>query len=366
MKRGKLLIFSIFIVVVVAGFWGYRYFRPQTQQAVSDRMVQRTMAIPRGSIVRTIGASGSISGARQANLGFALGGQVQRVLVGKGDYVEAGQVLAVMESSQQELALLKAKNALELAKIDGTASARRERELDLQIAEANLEKTKILAPFSGIVVDLAIETGESVNANSSAITLLDNSQFFVNVTVDELDMGLVSLGQRATVTVDALGGAMFHGVVSDIGYIAQASGGLVTVPVSIQIEGDYEDLRVGYSASVEIETARVDNVLKLPLEAVVRRGNQALVTVLRNGVETSVMVQTGLTDGNEVEVVAGLNADDQVVGFNFRAYGQGGANAAGPANFSGAGPMNFSGAASGNSGGVNIQQQIQRFGGFGR
>lgn len=347
MKRKALL--GLIILLVVGGVFVWRFYPQESSPTVSPRTTPvRTMSVPRGSIVRTIEASGTISGARQANLSFALNGQVQKVLVTKGDYVTAGQILAEMESSQQELALLKAKNALELAKFEGTSAAIREREYDLEIAEANLAKTKIIAPFSGIVIELELEEGEAVSANSGTITLLDNSVFFANVTVDELDMSLIKLGQTASVKIDALGGKPLRGVVADIGWQAQASGSLVTVPVAIRIEGEQPDLRVGYSASVEIETARVDDVLKLPLEAVVRRGNESYVTVLRSGQEVPVLVETGLTDGREVEIISGLSADDQVVGFNFSLYIQGGT----------AGSSGFSG--------TNVQRQLQRIGGFGR
>lgn len=343
----KMIIAVILIILIPIGYYGYRHFRKPAVRLERSTTAVRTMAVPRGSIVRTISSAGSVSGARQVNLGFNQGGQVKSLLVKRGDYVNAGAVLAEMDSSQQELALLKASNQLALAKIDGTVSLRRERELDLELAEANLAKTKITAPFSGTVIEVEIEEGEAVTANSSAITLLDNSQFYVNVTVDELDVGLLSLGQKALVTIDARKGETFSGIVADIGWLAQTSGGLVTVPVSILIEGENLDLRVGYSAAVQIETARVDNVLKLPLEAVLRQGNRSLVTVLRDGQEIQVAVETGLTDGLEVEIVSGLEANDQVLAFNFRAYGQGGMG----------GTMNYGG---------NIQRQMPSLGGFGR
>lgn len=350
LRKGMIISLILIVVAVVSVFGIKRFQQRQEHQSVANATAPRTMTVPRGTIIRTIGASGNISGARQVSLGFPVSGQVKRVLVKKGDFVETGSVLAEMESSQQELAVVRAKNALEIAKLDGTEYTRRERELDLRIAEENLARTKIIASFSGIVTEVGIEEGESVSANNAAITLLDNSQFYANVTVDELDMRLISVGQSAIVTVDALGGTPLKGVVADIGLIAQASGGLITVPVSIRIVEDPEELRVGYSAYVQIETARVDDVLKLPLEAVVRRGDQSIVTVLRNGVETPVVVKTGLTDGREVEILTGLNPDDQVVSFNFRFYSQPGTTVT-PAV-----PMT----------GGNIQQQIQRLGGFGR
>ena len=315
---------AILLIAVLIGGGAYyvrqrRGARRQIQQVIAD-MSQMTMPVPRGNISRKIETSGTISGARQADLAFAASGRVQRVYVQLGDYVEEGQVLAQMESAQQELALLKAQNAYELARISGTPNALREAELDLKVAQTNLENTTIRAPFSGVITAVNIEEGEHASANSSVISLLDNSVFYADILVDELDMHLIQVGQEAVVQVDALGGRLLRGTVSQVGMIAQTSGGITTVPVTVRIEDGPADLRVGYSASVIIEVERAENVLKVPVEAVVRQGNRSFVTVLRDGERVPVEVVTGLSDGIEVEIVSGLEPTDEIVGFNFALY----------------------------------------------
>ena len=119
--------------------------------------------------------------------------------------------------------------------------------------------------------------------------------FYAHISVDELDMRQIRLGQGAIVQVDALGGAPLRGTVSQIGMIAQTSGGVTTVPVTIRIEDRPADLRVGYSASVVIEVERAENVLMVPVEAVVKQGGRSFVTVLRDGQRVPVEVVTGIT-----------------------------------------------------------------------
>jgi len=323
MKTKKHLI-VILVVVALIAVGGYyvrqrRSARRQIQQVIAD-VAQMAMRVPRGDISRQIEASGTISGARQADLAFASSGRVQRVYVQLGDNVEEGQVLAQMESAQQELALLKAQNAYELAKISGTPNALREAELDLKVAQANLDNTTIRAPFAGVVTAVNIEEGEHASANSSVISLLDNSVFYADILVDELDMHLIRVGQEALIQVDALGGRRLRGTVSQVGMIAQSSGGITTVPVTVRIDDGPAELRVGYSASVIIEVEKAENVLKVPVEAVVRQGNRSFVTVLRDGERVPVEVVTGLTDGIEVEIVSGLEPTDEIVGFNFALY----------------------------------------------
>lgn len=322
-KRGFIIAMIVVLVVIAGGFYAYRQRLASnvTQGPSRQSMAVNAMRVQRGDISREIESSGTISGARQADLGFTTGGKVQRILVEVGQLVEEGEILAEMESAQQELSLLRAQNAHDLAVISGTANARREAELDLKVAKTNLENTLIKAPFAGIITAISLEEGEHISANTAVVSLLDNSVFYADIAVDELDMHQIRLGQSAIVKVDALGGLPLEGTVSRIGMIAQSSGGITTVPVTIRIQDEPGELRVGYSASVIIEVERASNVLVVPVEAVVRQGDQSFITVVRNGETETVEVVTGITDGMQVEIASGLEPTDQVVGFNASLYG---------------------------------------------
>lgn len=326
MKNKKRWIMVLIVVVVLAAAGGFYVLRqrstPNGAQRVSGQsMASSTMPVSRGDIYREIESSGTIAGARQADLGFTTSGKVQQIFVEVGQHVQEGEELAKMDSAQQELALLRTKNAYDLAVISGTANARREAELDWQVAQANLENTSIKAPFAGVVTAVGLEEGEHVSANSQVVSLLDDSVFYANISVDELDMHQIRLGQSATVKVDALGDQPLQGTVFQIGMIAQPSGGITTVPVTIRIEDQPGELRVGYSASVVIEVERAEGVLVVPVEAVVRQGNRSFVTVVRGGETETVEVVTGITDGMQVEIAAGLEPGDQIIGFNAALFG---------------------------------------------
>ncbi|HKM42708.1 MAG TPA: efflux RND transporter periplasmic adaptor subunit [Limnochordia bacterium] len=323
-KKRRWIILGLIVVVGLAGAFYVVLSRDRSPATLVEgprASMQSAMPIGRGTISRAIESSGTISGARQADLGFTSGGKLEDIFVEVGQLVAAGEILAQIESAQQELALLRAENASGLAQIGGTTNARREAELDLEVARANLENTSIKAPFAGIVTAVAFEAGEHISANTSVVSLLDHSVFYADIAVDELDMYQIQLGQGATVKVDALGGLPLDGTVSRIGMIAQSSGGITTVPVTIRIESEPGELRVGYSASVVIEVERAEDVFIVPVEAVVRQGNRSFVTVLRAGETETVEVVTGITDGMQVEISSGLEPTDQIVGFNSALYG---------------------------------------------
>lgn len=323
MKRKKPWIIILALLVLAAS--GAYYYK---QKSASKKAEQVTglntqssfIPVQRGNITSEIESSGTISGARQAELGFGSSGKVQEVYVEVGQKVKEGEILAVMDSTQQELSLLKAQNAYDLALISGTTNAKKEAELDLRVAKSNLENTTIIAPFSGIVTDVGLEAGEQASSGVAVVSLLDNSVFYADISVDELDMYQVNLGQIASVKVDALGDLILDGTISRIGMIAQSSGGITTVPVTIKINDGPEELKVGYSATVTIEVERVDNVFKVPVEAVIRKENQSFVTVVRDGQTITTEVTTGLSDGLNVEIRTGLKENDQIVGFNYVLY----------------------------------------------
>jgi len=322
MRKKRWLILLILVVLAAGGFYALRNRgRSTTLEVWLEQVRQPTMPVSRGTLRKTISASGTIRGARQADLGFTVGGRIERILVEVGQAVAEGELLAEMDSTQQELALLRAQNAYELAKISGTPNALREAELDLKLAQTNLANTKIQAPFAGVVTAVNFQAGEQVSANNPVVSLLDNSVFYVEIAVDELDVHQIRQGQLALVEVDALPGVPFTGTVDSIGLIAHSSGGITTVPVTIRLAENTAELRVGYSASVTIEVARAEDVLKVPVEAVVVQGNRSFVTVVRDGETRPVEVQTGLSDGLEVEIISGLEPGDQIVGFNVALYG---------------------------------------------
>ena len=166
-------------------------------------------------------------------------------------------------------------------------------EATLNEAKENLLKTTIYAPISGTVSALQAELGERVvgtaqMAGTEILRIADLSRMEVVVEVNENDIIRVSTGDTARIEVDAYLDQTFTGVVSEIANSANISNMNVdqvtnfTVKVAIlpesyahllQAEGDLPPLRPGMTATVEIETERVNEVLAVPIEAVTLRGD---------------------------------------------------------------------------------------------
>jgi len=279
-------------------------------------------------------------------------------IMAKQDYdaKKAAYDLAVATLAQSNAALAQAKAQ--------TQSARGHLNTQEATLRANIDllgKTVAIAPFDGIVTNLPVREGETVvegiqNAEGSTLmTLADMSVITAEVKVDETDIVNVAVGQTADVTVDALPGKVFKGHVTEVGDQALLrSTGVATsqttsgqeeakdFKVVITLDNPSDELRPGLSTTAKIQTARKDNVVAIPIQALVMRvpdpptskagsktgpkapppsdsGPKTVqgVFVVRN--ENGklrahfVPVTTGITGTTDIEVTSGLKPGDEIV-----------------------------------------------------
>ncbi len=227
-----------------------------------------------------------------------------------------------------------------------------------------LDKTVSRAPFNGLVTNVPVREGETVvvgiqNAEGSTLmTLADMSVITAEVKVDETDIVNVRLGQPAEVSVDALPGKTFKGHVTEVGDQALLrTTGIATsqsttgteeakdFKVVVTLDDSSDQLRPGLSATAKITTAHRTNVLTIPIQALVERDPDAEKVFAANGgkpkpgtVEASmsarpktvqgiyrlttdrkkahadfIPVSTGITGATEIEVLSGLQPDEEIV-----------------------------------------------------
>ncbi len=249
-----------------------------------------------------------------------------------------------------------------------TESARAHMQTQVATLRSNtdlLNRTIAVAPFDGIVTNEPVREGETVvegiqNAQGSTLmTLADVSVITAEVKVDETDIVNVVMGQVADVSVDALPGKVFKGHVTQVGDQALLrSTGVATsqttsgteeakdFKVVVTLDQTSDELRPGLSSTAKITTARKDNVLTIPIQALtlytppVKDAKGHVTTVsASNGPATApkpqqgvfalrkmdgklkavfVPVTTGITGATEIEVTSGLQAGDEIVTGTYR------------------------------------------------
>ena len=218
-----------------------------------------------------------------------------------------------------------------------------------------LYKTTIYSPMDGIVTQLNVEFGERVlgsgySQGTNIMTVADLNNIEAVVDVDENDVVLVAIGDTANVTVDAFGDRVFHGIVKEIGNSAKQTGlgtqeQVVNFSVKVKLIDLDPGLRPGMSCNADIETETVSNVISVPIQSVTARTDipvesdslkseennegeggtfekkkpKEVVFLAKNGKAKMVVVETGISDDNYLQIKKGIDEGDEVISGSYRA-----------------------------------------------
>ncbi|MGD8463706.1 MAG: efflux RND transporter periplasmic adaptor subunit [Anaerolineae bacterium] len=187
-------------------------------------------------------------------------------------------------------------------------------QLSLDQAVHQLDGTELTAPHAGTITLVGIKEGE-LSGGQPAFFLTDLSQYHIEVTVDEIDIGRVAEGQAVTITLDALPDETLSGYVDHIADTAQLDTGVVTYAVTIRLNPTTAPLRVGMTTNVDIVTEERDDVLLVPNRfiRIDRTTGQAFVERAQGDQVQPTEIQIGLRDETSSEVLAGLEEGDTVV-----------------------------------------------------
>lgn len=156
-------------------------------------------------------------------------------------------------------------------------------------------------------------SGSSASSSGAFVTIADTSTLTVSADFSEADVAALKQGQTATITFPALSGVTATGQVGSIAQSGTSSNGLVTYAATVTIAQPPAQVRLGQTAAVSVTTGSKENVLALPSTAVHGSGENAYVTVLKNGERSRVTVTTGLQGDSTTEITGGLSAGQQVV-----------------------------------------------------
>ena len=211
--------------------------------------------------------------------------------------------------------------------------AERDYSIGIQTALINLDRTKqsllkteLLAPFDGEVVDVNLHEGDMITQRYSAtglpidiyvLKLADTRVITMTGVVDEIDVGKVSKGQKATVLVDAFPGKTFDGQVQFISPYGTLQTGVGTYKVEITLGPEAAPyLTGGLTSTAEILVDKHKDVLLIPNSALHIQGTESLVYVINEekvGQIEQRLVQVGLQSRTQAEIISGLNEGEKVL-----------------------------------------------------
>ena len=187
--------------------------------------------------------------------------------------------------------------------------------LDLRTAQDNLDGAKLYAPISGTVMSIDTTAGDTISSGTTAITVADLSQPYLDVYLDASDWGNIKTGYEADVTFDILSGKTFTGKVTQVDPGLYTSNGSSVVHAVVQLTGTDAttfNLPLGTTASVDIVGGRANQAILVPIEALHQAGDQYTIFVVENGTPRLRVVQVGLQDSLYAQITSGLEAGEVV------------------------------------------------------
>ena len=252
-----------------------------------------------GSVTST--NSGTFSYKDEATITASISGDVASIRVAEGDWVTDGQTLIVLTSDDLEDSIQSAQDSLRNAEISYTNQT------------DQLDDYTITAPITGTIVDKNYNAGETTEANQVLCTIYDLSYLTMTLSVDELDIANIEVGQSVSIVADAVEDTVYSGTVTKVSVAGTSSGSATTYPVTIRID-ETDGLLPGMSVDATIELASAEDVLAIP-SAALNRGDTVLVTADSPSAASGTLVESATEGGEDyysVEVTTGVSGDDYI------------------------------------------------------
>ena len=370
-------------VLLALGAGGYFYFHHNSSEALAFN----TVAVVRGELTATVTATGTLNPVVNVTVGSQVSGRISKLYVDYNSVVKSNQIIAEIDPATYQAAveqadadLANAKANLELQHVqfdrsselftnklisgsdfDTALATLHEAEATVKIKQAslsnarvNLNYCKIVSPVDGVVIQRAVELGQTVASSFNTPTIFqianDLTKMQIDSNVAEADIGGVVEGQNVDFTVDAYPTRTFHGSVAQVRNSPITVNNVVTYDTVISVTNADYKLKPGMTANVAIIVAQRDDALKIPNAALRFRppenavvltnaiggvattneaatskgahrgkGNRGIRTVyVSAGNETApalkpMQIKTGITDGIFTEVADGLKEGDKIV-----------------------------------------------------
>jgi macrolide-specific efflux system membrane fusion protein len=293
--RTKLSKIVLVLLIITAGVavW-YLKFRPSNESPEVIKEIQPVL----GSIDTIISTTGTVLPKNRLEIKPPVAGRIEQILVKEGQEVKKGEVIAWMSSTERA------------AMLDAAAGQGEE---VVKYWKDVYKAIPLTAPISGEVIVATTQPGQTVTVSDAVIVLSD--ELIVRAQVDETDIGKIKLNQEADIILDAYPDSRIKAKVEHIYYESETVNNVTIYKVDLVPENAPDFFRSGMNATVDFKIISKANVLLLPVAAVRKEKNENYVLLKQTGSVNPVkrVVELGVTDDKNYEIVSGLTADDTVV-----------------------------------------------------
>ena len=319
------------------------------EASLKDTAINVTVAMPIGSGNETLNFSGQVVAAQTANVSTRVMGYITKLNVKVGDHVNKGQVIGSISNTdimakrgQADAMIAEANAALASAKKDydrftalykqQSATAKELDNATLQYnavkakaaaakemrneVNAQLEYTTLTAPFSGTVTQKFVDAGSIANPGMPIVAIEQNDSYELTASVPETDIDAIKAGETVSVIIKSANKS-FKGTVTQINQSSQYSGGQYIIKVSIP-EAEKKGLFAGMYANLTLTKPNADkseiSKVLVPSSSIINKDDlTGLFTVSANNTALLRWVRLGQTIGDNVEVISGLEKNEQFI-----------------------------------------------------
>lgn len=303
---------------------------PAAPPAPARPMPVEAVAVKVGAVTRTVTAVGSMMSSESVVIRPEVAGRITAIAFTEGEPVKKGAVLIRLDDAVARATLAQAQASLVFSRADlnraselfrqnsGTAKAREQAlaklqadEAAVQLAQAQLDKLTLAAPFDGVLGLRAVSVGDVVQPAAALVNLEAIDQLKLDFRVPEAYLPAVRAGQTLDVTVDAFPGRTFQGTVYAINPLLDVNGRAVVIRARVPNAG--LELRPGLFARVTLALTENAQAMLVPEQALFAQGTQQLLYRVVDGKATLTKVRIGVRRNGEVEVTEGIGPGDTVV-----------------------------------------------------
>lgn len=332
MRNTSYLILGMLLALVLPGCSPDESEVPPVAPPVKEVQVEVLKVAPR-NLVEDFTLPGSLEAWQDLLLAAEIAGPVEEVLVEEGAAIHQGDELvridtltlqAGQESARSEyelrkktedrLARLHAEQLVSTQEYDNAVSALRIAAANLRTADIMLEKAQLVSPLDGLLERRFVEPGEYVGAGDPLVRVVRIDKLKINVDVPEKDISFMKPGDRVVIegtTTQGWGYDSLEGRISHAGYVGAAQ--TRTYPVRIEIDNPRGALRPGMIVRTRFVRRNLDQVLTVPLYAVVERDGGKYLFLRDGDLARQQQVVLGVTLNGKVVIREGLAPGDEVV-----------------------------------------------------
>ncbi len=366
----KKAIWIVILIIIAAAV--YLAYPKNAKEQPKSNPLERTEKVRRGDLLVTVSAVGTIEPKQVIEVKSKASGQILKINVDEGDKVKEGDLICILDKTTVLNDYRQAEADLRVAEVTADQAKKelkRQKELydnnliseadydnallkketaeaqlirsqaALSSAKERLDDTTIKSPINGIILKRYVDEGQiiasgisNVSGGTSIVRVAVMDTVYVQVDVDETDIGKVAVGQKCSVEADAFPGEKFYGGIIKISPLGEVEQNVTYFKVTTEVDNSGGVLKAGMNATCDITCGEALDVLMVPREAVMdknelqgksqggkmrnksRKGvSQKIVFVMKNNIPNPVPVEIGISNYEFTEIKSGLREGEEIL-----------------------------------------------------